>query len=98
MKKRAVKFKLGRLTIFDDERSGHPKTTVSEEVIRKTIHNVVLNDRRVRVREVADISIHNAPVRTSSAVVACAVLIRFSRQILFPVLEMKEWFAGKRFT
>ena len=55
VKKWAADFKRGRSSIFDDVRSGRPKTAVSEEIIAK-IHNAVLSDRRMKVRELSNIA------------------------------------------
>lgn len=55
VKKWAAEFKRGRSSIFDDKRSGRPKTATTEEIIKK-IHNVVLNDRRLKLRELAAIA------------------------------------------
>ena len=55
MKKWAAEFKRGRSSTFDDERSGRPKIATNEEIIQK-IHDSVLNDRRVKVRELSNIA------------------------------------------
>ena len=53
MKKWAADFKRGRSTIFDDVRSGRPKTAVSED---HDIRNAVLSDQRMKVRELSNIA------------------------------------------
>ncbi|XP_076546269.1 uncharacterized protein LOC143305669 [Osmia lignaria lignaria] len=47
-----VEFKRGRTTLQDDSRSGCPKTATTEEIITK-VHNIVLQDRRMKVSEIA---------------------------------------------
>ena len=54
VKKWAADLKRGRTSIQDDERSGRPKTATTDEIVTK-IHNAVLHDRRLKVRELADI-------------------------------------------
>lgn len=46
-------FKRGRTSIKDEPSSGRPKTATTEENVRK-VHRIVMNDRRVKVREIAD--------------------------------------------
>lgn len=55
VKKWTAKFKRGRSSIFDDERSGRPKTATIEEIIEK-IYDSVLNDRQLKVRELSNIA------------------------------------------
>lgn len=55
MTKWAVEFKHCRLSIFDDKRSGHPKTAATEVLITK-IQITMLNGSRMRVRKLADIA------------------------------------------
>lgn len=55
VKKWAAEFQHGRTSIQDDERSGRPKTATTDEIIEK-IHNAVLNDRRIKVRELVEIA------------------------------------------
>lgn len=47
-------FQRGRTSVFDDPRPGAPKTATTEENVKK-INNLVLADRRLKVREIADI-------------------------------------------
>ena len=54
IKKWAAEFKRGRTSIEDDDRSGRPCTATSDEIIGK-IHNAVLDDRRIKIHELADI-------------------------------------------
>lgn len=49
----AREFKHGRTSIEDDPRSGCPKSATTPEIIQKT-HDMVMNDRRVKVREVSE--------------------------------------------
>lgn len=46
-------FKRGRTSTNDAERSGRPKEVTSEEMITK-IHDIVLDDPKVKVREIAE--------------------------------------------
>ncbi|UYV74798.1 hypothetical protein LAZ67_12001016 [Cordylochernes scorpioides] len=46
-------FKRGRTSLEDDLREGQPKTTTTLETIEK-IHNIVLDDRRVKLGEIAE--------------------------------------------
>lgn len=48
-----AEFKRGRTSTNDDPRSGRPATSVSEEIIKK-VEKIVLADRRVTVRFVAE--------------------------------------------
>src|SRR5436190_23148743 len=50
----AAKFKRGRKSLGDDERSGRPKTAITDENIAK-VHEMVLDDRRIKVREIAEV-------------------------------------------
>lgn len=54
VKKWTAEFKRGRTSTNDDERCGRPKSVTTEEMIER-IHNAVLNDRRIKVRELVDI-------------------------------------------
>lgn len=47
-------FKRGRTSVFDEERPGRPVEVSTEEMTNK-IHKIVLEDRRVKIREIADI-------------------------------------------
>lgn len=48
-----AEFKRGRTSIFDDERPGRPKEVTTPEMVNK-IHGMVIDDRRVKVREIAE--------------------------------------------
>jgi len=45
-------FKRGRTSVFDEERTGRPADVVTEEIIQK-VCDMILADRRTKVREVA---------------------------------------------
>jgi len=47
-------FKCGRTSVFDEEHPGRPIEVTTENMVNK-IHDVVLADRRVKIREIADI-------------------------------------------
>ena len=47
-------FKRGRTSTNDEQRCGRPSEVTTPEIIEK-IHGIVLEDRRVKVREIADI-------------------------------------------
>ena len=47
---RAAKFKRSRKSLGDDERSGRPITVTTDKNIAK-VHQMVFNDRRIKVRE-----------------------------------------------
>lgn len=53
IKKWAALFKHGRDSVEDDPRSGRPSTSTTSENIDK-IHKMVLEDRRLKVREISD--------------------------------------------
>ncbi|XP_043259031.1 uncharacterized protein LOC122401139 [Colletes gigas] len=46
-------FQRGRTSVFDDPRPGAPKTATTEDNVKK-IHDLVLADRRLKVREIAE--------------------------------------------
>jgi len=46
-------FQRGRRSVFDEPRSGAPKTATTEDNVTK-IHDLVLADRRLRIREIAE--------------------------------------------
>ena len=48
-----TKFCCGRISTSDAERPGRPKKVTSQEMIDK-IHNIVLNCRRLKVREISE--------------------------------------------
>lgn len=45
-------FQRGRTSVFDDPRPGAPKTATTEDNATK-IHDIVLADRRLKLREIA---------------------------------------------
>lgn len=45
-------FKRGRTTVFDEERPGRPSDVVTEEIVEK-VHDIIIADRRTKVREVS---------------------------------------------
>ena len=47
-------FKRGRTSVFDEERPGCPIKVTTEDMVKK-IHDIVLADRRVKIREIANI-------------------------------------------
>ena len=51
----AAEFKRGPKRLGDDERSGRPKTATTDENIAK-VHQMVLDDRRIKVREIAEVT------------------------------------------
>jgi len=46
-------FQRGRTSVFDDPRPGAPKTATTEDTVTK-IHDLVLADRQLKIREIAD--------------------------------------------
>jgi histone-lysine N-methyltransferase SETMAR len=53
VKKWAAEFKLGRTSHEDDPREGRPKSTTTPDII-KQVHDMVLDDRRMKMREIAE--------------------------------------------
>ena len=53
IKKWAAEFKRGRTSLEDDPREGRPKSATTPEIIEQ-VHDMVLDDRRVKVREIAE--------------------------------------------
>ncbi|KAJ4438140.1 hypothetical protein ANN_14079 [Periplaneta americana] len=54
MTKWVALFKHGRENVEDDPRSARPVTATSEEIVEQ-IHNIVLNDRRLKVRKISEV-------------------------------------------
>jgi len=46
-------FQRGRTSVFDEPRPGAPKTATTEDNVTK-IHDLVLADRRLKIREIAE--------------------------------------------
>jgi transposase len=53
IKKWAAEFKRGRTSLEDDPCEGCPKSATTPEIIEQ-VHNIVLDDRRMKVREIAE--------------------------------------------
>jgi DNA-binding Xre family transcriptional regulator len=53
IKKWASKFKRGCTSLEDDPREGRPKSATTPEIIEQ-VHDMVLDDRRMKVREIAE--------------------------------------------
>jgi transposase len=53
IKKWAAKFKCSRTSLEDDPREGRPKSATTPEIIDQ-VHDMVLDDRRLKVREIAE--------------------------------------------
>jgi transposase len=53
IKKWAAEFKRGRTSLEDDPREGRPKSLTTPEIIEQ-VHDMVLDDRRMKVREAAE--------------------------------------------
>jgi transposase len=53
IKKWAAKFKCCRTSLEYDPHEGHPKSAPPPEIIEQ-VHDMVLNDRRMKVREIAE--------------------------------------------
>ncbi|GFW87159.1 histone-lysine N-methyltransferase SETMAR [Trichonephila clavipes] len=49
----AAEFKRGRKSLGDDKRSGRPNTASTDENTAK-VHQMVLDDHRIKVREIAE--------------------------------------------
>jgi hypothetical protein len=49
----AAEFKRGRTGLEDDPREGRPKSSTTPEIIEQE-HDMVLDDRRMKVREIAE--------------------------------------------
>ena len=52
IKKWAAEFKRGPTSLEDNPREGRPKTATPE--ITEQVHNMVLDDRQMKVREIAE--------------------------------------------
>jgi transposase len=53
IKKWAAKFKCGCTSLEDDPREGHPKSATTPEITEQ-VHDMVLDDRQMKVREIAE--------------------------------------------
>jgi len=53
IKKWAAEFKRGRTSLEGDPCEGHPKSATTPEIIEQ-VHDMVLDDRRIKVREIAE--------------------------------------------
>jgi L-ribulose-5-phosphate 3-epimerase UlaE len=53
IKEWAAEFERGRTSLEDDPREGHPKSATTPDIIEQ-VHNMVLGDGRVKVREIAE--------------------------------------------
>jgi len=53
IRKWAVKFKRGHTSLEDDPRGGRPKSAATPEIIEQ-VHNMLLDDRQMKVREFAE--------------------------------------------
>jgi transposase len=53
IKKWAAEFRRGRTGLEDDPREGRPKRATPPEIIEQ-VHDMVLDDRRMKVREIAE--------------------------------------------
>jgi histone-lysine N-methyltransferase SETMAR len=53
IKKWAAEFRRGRTSLEDDPREGRPKNATIPEIIEQ-VHDMVLNDGRMKVREIAE--------------------------------------------
>jgi transposase len=53
IKKWAAEFKRGRTSLEDDPREGRLKSVITPELIEQ-VHHMVLDDRRMKVRDIAE--------------------------------------------
>jgi len=53
IKKWATEFKRGHTSLADDTREGRPKSATTPEIIEQ-VHDMALDDRRMKVREIAE--------------------------------------------
>jgi hypothetical protein len=53
IKKRAAEFKRGRTNLEDDPHEGSLKSVTTTTEIIKQVHHMILNDERMKVREIA---------------------------------------------
>jgi transposase len=53
IKKWAAEFKHGHTSLEDDPHEGHPKSATTPEIIEQ-VHDMILDDRRMKVREIAE--------------------------------------------
>jgi transposase len=53
IKKWAAEFKRGRTSLEDDPLEGRPKSATTPDIIEQ-VHDMVLDDRRMKVREIAE--------------------------------------------
>jgi len=53
VKKWVAQFHRGHTSLEDDPREGHPKSATTPQII-KQVHNMVLHDRQMKVREIAE--------------------------------------------
>jgi histone-lysine N-methyltransferase SETMAR len=53
IEKLAATFKRGRTSLKDDPREGHPVSATTPEIFEQ-VHDVVMDDRRMKVREIAE--------------------------------------------
>ena len=53
IKKWAAEFKRGRTSLEDDPREGCPESATTPEIIEQ-VHDMVLDDRRMKVREISE--------------------------------------------
>ena len=55
-----------RTSVFDEPRPGAPKTAITEDIVKK-IHDLVLVDRRLKAREIAE----TKPSQKTAWVISC---------------------------